>query len=366
MVERVERVATGGRELRGGRLVSQRLCGPRFASVTDAAAGMLATQAQDFHGAKWALALRSTGREVDVDAALASGGVVRGWPMRGTLMFMAAADVRWLTTLLAPRSFLASAGAWRTAGLEPADFARAADLVGSALSGGVAMGRTALLQVLERGGVATGGGRGSHLLRQLAGTALIVFGPPRGTEQTFALLAEWAPSARRLGREEALGELARRYVAGHGPTTVRDLAWWSGLTLGDARLALRLAGDAVGEVSIAGEPYLVAAGGPPPPPLRETVRLLPGFDELLLGYGDRSASLAAEHIPRVVPARNGLFLATVVVDGRVVGTWRRTLGTGRVELAVEPFTQLGARRRTRLRRAAADYAAYLGRELVLA
>ncbi len=360
----VEPAATG-RELRGHRLVSQRVCGPRFASVAEAAGGMLATQAQDFHGAKWALALRSTGREVDVDAALASGGVVRGWPMRGTLMFMAATDVRWLTTLLAPRSFAASAGVWRAAGLGADDFARAADLVGAALTGGVAMGRTALLQVLERGGVATGGGRGSHLLRQLAGTALIVFGPPRGTEQTFALLHEWVPSARGREREEALGELARRYVAGHGPTTVRDLAWWSGLTLADARQAVRLAGDAVGEVSVAGEPYLVAEGGPPPP-ARETVRLLPGFDELLLGYGDRSASLAPVDVPRVVPARNGLVLATVVVDGRVVGTWRRTLRADRVELAVEPFAPLGARRRSRLQRAAADYAAYLGRDLVLA
>jgi len=361
----VERAATRERELRGRRLVSQRVCGAPFPSVAEAAAGMLATQAQDFHGAKWALALRSTGREVDVDAALASGGVVRGWPMRGTLMFMAAADVRWLTTLLAPRSLAASAGAWRAAGLGADDFARAADLVGAALTGGVAMGRTALLQVLERGGVATGGGRGSHLLRQLAGTALVAFGPPRGTEQTFVLLHEWVPSAGGREREEALGELGRRYVAGHGPTTARDLAWWSGLTLADARQAVRLAGDALSEVSVAGEPYLVAADGPLPPQARETVRLLPGFDELLLGYGDRSASLAPADVPRVVPARNGLFLPTIVADGRVIGTWRRTLGADGVELAVEPFAPLGARRRSRLQRAAADYAAYLGRDLVL-
>jgi hypothetical protein len=93
---------------------------------------------------------------------------------------------------------------------------------------------------------------------------------------------------------------------------------------------------------------------------------LAGFDELLLGYGDRSASLAPGDVPRVVPARNGLFLPTIVADGRVVGTWRRTLGADRVEMAVEPFAPLGARRRSRLRRAAADYAAYLGRDLVLA
>jgi hypothetical protein len=362
----VGRSDAGRRELRARRLSSQRLRGARFGSVADAASGMLATQAQDFHGAKWALALRSTAREVDVDAALACGSVVRSWPMRGTLMLMAAADVHWLTTLLARRSFAASAGVWRAAGLGPDDFARAADLVGEALSGGRFQARAALLSVLDAAGLATGAGRGSHLLRQLAGTALIVFGPPNGTEQTFALLDEWVPSARRLGREEALAELARRYVAGHGPATVRDLAWWSGLTLADVRLAVALAGDAVAEVSIGGTPYLVAGDATPTSPsCVDTVHLLPGFDELLLGYGDRSASLAPDDVPRVLPARNGLFLPTIVVDGRVVGVWRRTLGAGRVEVSTEPFGRLGARRQARLERSAAQYAAYLRRDLLL-
>jgi hypothetical protein len=327
---------------------------------------MLATQAQDLHGARWALALRSTGRGTDVDAALAGGEVVRGWPMRGTLMLMAAEDVHWLTTLLAPRSFAASAGPWRAAGLDRDDFARAADVVGGVLSGGRSLSRTALLAELDAGGIATGGGRGSHLLRHLAGTALLVFGPPRGTEQTFALLDEWVPSARRVDREEALAELACRYVAGHGPATVRDLAWWSGLTLADARRAVHLAGDAVGEVCVGGAPHLVGAdAATAPAPSADIIHLLPGFDELLLGYGDRTASLARDDVPKVVPARNGLFLPTVAVDGRVVGTWRRRLTARRVELETQLFEPMGIRRRSRLHRSASRYATYLDRELVL-
>src|SRR4051812_7144804 len=362
----VDRSEAGRRALRGRRLMAQRLSSKRCASVADAASWMLATQAQDLHGARWGLALRSTGRGHDVDAALARGEVVRSWPMRGTLMFMAAPDVHWLTTLLAPRSFAASAGSWRSTGLDRDDFARAADVVAGALSGGRALSRTALRAKLDDGGVATGGGRGSHLLRHLAGTALIVFGPPHGTEQTFALLEEWVPSARRLDREEALAELARRYVTGHGPVTVRDLAWWSGLTLADARRAVQLAADGVGEVSVASAPHLVSADTvTAPAATADVVHLLPAFDELLLGYGDRTASLARDDVPRVVPARNGLFLPTVAVDGRVVGTWRRTLTARRVELETHLFEPIGIRRRARLARSASRYAAYLDRELVL-
>lgn len=355
-------------ELARRRLAAQGVAGPGHASVAEAASVLLATQAQDFHGAKWALALRSTGREADVDAALASGSVVRSWPMRGTLLMMARADARWLTELLAARSFRASAGVWRAAGLVEDDFLRAGAVARDVLSGGRALSRAALLAAFDGAGVATGGGRGAHLIRRIAGEATIVFGPPRGTEQTFVLLDEWVPDADRFERDDALATLARRYLAGHGPATVHDLAWWSGLTVTDARRAVSLASDAVEVVEggvLLGRVDPAPSVSPRSLPRPGDVRLLPAFDELLLGYRDRTATLATEHFDRVMPFSNGLFSPVLTVDGRVAGLWRRELrGAGSpVTVTVEPFDPLPAARVAPLERRAAEYARYLGREL---
>jgi hypothetical protein len=347
------------------RLVSQRITGRTAATVEEAARVLLATQAQDLAAAKWGLGLRSTGRESDVDAALAAGRVVRTWPMRGTLMITARRDCRWLTELLAPRSFVAARGLWQRAGLAEADFARAADVARHELTGGGALGRKPLLAAFGRAGLETSGERGAFLLRRLAGDTLLSLGPPRGTEQTFVLLAEWAPDALRLERDEALAELARRYFAGHGPASVHDLAWWSGLTLADVRAGVAAAGEALAPVAgdlldVAGRPAIEA-------PRRGDLRLLPGFDELVLGYRDRSASLTAEHARLVVPSANGRFKAVVTLDGHVTGTWSRSSPrlSGPITVEVSPFTPLTATSRLALERRAHAYGRYLDREVVV-
>jgi hypothetical protein len=344
------------------RLVSQRITGSRVGSVEQAASEMLATQAQDPAAATWALGLRSSGRQRDVDAALASGRVVRSWPMRGTLMIMARRDCRWLTELLAERSFVAARGLWRRAGLAEGDFARAGDIAREELSGSRALGRRPLLEAFRRAGLDTSGERGAFLLRRLAGEALIAVGPPRGTEQTFVLLADWAPDALRLDRDDALRELATRYFSGHGPATVPDLAWWSGLTLGDARAAVALAGDALEPF---GDGLLQSADRPQSETARRgDVRLLPGFDELLLGYRDRSASLTADQSGLVVPSSNGRFLPILTIDGRVAGTWSRSsVNSGPVMLIVRPFVPLTSAALDAVVRRARAYGRFLDREV---
>lgn len=361
-------------EIARRRLAAQGVAGPAEPSVAGAAHRLLATQAQDLHGAEWALALRSTGLRSDVDEALASGTVVRTWPMRGTLLIVARHDARWLTELAAPRSFAASASIWRRAGLVEGDFVTAASVARDVLAGGRALPRAALLRAFDEAGLETSGGRGSHLIRRIAGEAVIVLGPARGTEQTLVLFDEWLPDAERLDRDEALARLADRYLSGHGPATAHDLAWWSGLTVTEAKRAVALAGDAVERLDdgllvsarAAGAGALGAdrAGGP-------DVRLLPPFDELLLGYRDRSASLAAADFARVVPHSNGLFSAVLTVDGVVVGVWRRSLvgsatsADASVEVEVEPFAPLPGAVASAVERRAAEYARHLGRRLIL-
>ena len=326
------------------RLVAQRIAGPPCPTAADAVRSLTAVQAQDLPGALTSVALRTASRtRSDVTAAFDAGAVVRSWPMRGTLHLVAADDLPWLLELLRPRVQLIGSSRWRQLELTEQDAARADELVHAALRGGRRLPRKALFAALDAGGVPTTGQRGAHLLGHLARTGRICLGPTEGGgEQLFVLLDEWVPEPRRLDREEALGELALRYFRGHGPATVPDLVRWAGSTLRDVRTGLAIARPQLACVQVDGTEYFLDPETPERlAAAREEARgtfLLPGFDEFMLGYGDRGAVLDPAFAEHIVPGGNGMFRPTVVSDGRVVGTWRST-GTGaRRSVTATPFT----------------------------
>ncbi|GAB3405304.1 hypothetical protein GCM10027515_18470 [Schumannella luteola] len=174
----------------------------------------------------------------------------------------------------------------------------------------------------------------------------------------FALVDDVAPAEEPLEKPAALARLAERYFDGHGPADERDLAWWAGVTLGDARAGIAAVRERLEEHEIGGRILFSRPGLEAAAP---AVRLLPGFDELLLGYTDRTATLHELPLEAVVPGKNGMFLPTVVVDGRIVATWKRTVGAKRVSIAVTPFARIPVARQPALRRAAREYVAHLGR-----
>ncbi|MCA0144230.1 winged helix DNA-binding domain-containing protein [Blastococcus sp. LR1] len=315
------------------RLVAQGLAGPPSPDAAGAVRALAAVQGQDLPGAITSVALRTAGRRRDdVLAAMDAGTVVRSWPMRGTLHLLAAEDLPWMLELLGPRALAGLAKRRAALELTEAEAERARGTVVGALSGGRRLFRAALLAAIGDGGVATTGQRGYHLLWFLAQTGTLCLGPTDGGDQQFVLLDEWVREPRRLAREEALGELALRYFRGHGPATVADLVRWAGSTVRDVRAGIAVAGDGLIRLDVEGTEYLL---DPATPDLlaahREdarAVRLLPGFDEFLLGYADRSAALDPAFAERICPGRNGVFAPTVVVDGRVAGTWRWS-GSGR-------------------------------------
>ena len=309
------------------RLISQGLAGPRAAGPAEAVRRLTAAQGQDFPGAVTSVALRTAGRSREaVTAALDRGEIVRSWPMRGTLHLTAAEDLPWLLDLLGERALAGAAKRRAGLGLTEADAYRAREAVVAALSGGRRRSRAELLAAIEQAGVPVTGQRGYHLLWFAAQTGAGCLGPTADGEQLFVLLADWVPTPRRLEREEALGELAARFFAGHGPATVHDLARWAGLPVRDARAGLATAREQLESMTVEGTEHFLDPGTPELlAAAREEARgtvLLPGFDEFVLGYGDRSAVLDPAFAPRIVPGSNGMFLSTVVVDGRIVGTWR--------------------------------------------
>jgi hypothetical protein len=291
--------------------------------------------------------------------------------MRGTLHVAAAEDIGWMLELMAPRVVRSTAARRAQLGITPGDIDLARDATVAALGGGRALARQALLSAIAASGVVIDGQRAYHFLGYLAQTGTLVLGPIAGGQQCFALLAEWVREPRRLERDEALGELAGRYFRSHGPATERDLARWSGLPLGDVRRGVAVHGDGLARLELDGTAYHLApeildadpaaiTAAAPTPPVPD-VRLLPGFDEYLLGYGDRSASLAPEHAQAVVPGSNGMFLPTIVLDGEVVGTWRRTARAR--EIVIEPtlFRPFPDMAREGLMGAAQAYGAFLGK-----
>jgi hypothetical protein len=262
--------------------------------------------------------------------------------MRSTLHLVAAEDLGWLLELCGPRVVAAAAKRRATLGVTEAETERARDLAVAALCGGGRLGRAALLAVFDEGGVPTTGQRGYHLLWYLAQTGTLVLGPTDGTEQQFVLAGEWIRSPRRLDREEALRELALRFFRGHGPATVADLARWTALRITDVRAGLAAARDELTALDVEGAEHWM---DPRTPELLDAARgevagvlLLPGFDEYVLGYADRSCAVPPRYADRIVPGGNGMFRAGVVADGQVVGTWRRTGSGGRRKLTAEPFT----------------------------
>jgi hypothetical protein len=228
-------------------------------------------------------------------------------------------------------------------GLTDADAERAAELAAAALSGGGRLGRGALARAIADGGVATDGQRGYHLLTYLAHTGLLCLGPTDDAgEQQFVLAEEWLPAPRPLDREEALAELALRYFSAHGPATVADLVRWTGLRVSDVRAGTAAVRGQLATLEVDGTELLL---DPATPDLLAAHRsaaaalhLLPGFDEYVLGYADRSCAVPPEHAERIVPGGNGMFRATVVIGGRAVGTWKWGRRGPARTVDAEPFT----------------------------
>lgn len=327
------------------RLVAQRVVGPPHATPEDAVGHLLAVQAQDLPGSLTSVALRTAARSADdVRAAFDDARLVRTWPMRGTLHTLRAEDARWPLDLLAagPLSWMARRRV--ELGLDDATLTRARDLLTGALEGGGGLTRPEVLALWQQHGISTAGGHGYHLLAHLAHVQLICLGPLRGKDQAFVLVDAWVPGARRLEPDDALGELALRFFRSHGPATVADLARWAGLPRGEVRRGVAAAGDALATLEVDGVTYLL---DPQVPDLTTRFRaeargvhLLPGFDEIVLGYADRSVTVPPEHAEAIVPGRNGVFRPTVLHDGVAVGTWRRGKRRSDPPVTVEPFGEL--------------------------
>ncbi len=329
------------------RLASHRLASPAsFKRIDQAVQWSGAVQAQEYAHARWAVGSRFTPAAAVTDAAIeravAKRKVVRTWALRGTLHLMAAADVRWLLALAAPALLTRTAAAYREVNLDAAAFRKILPAIQQCLEGGRQLTRVELFAELARRRIDIEGHRGGRIMYRAAQAGLICLGLPSGKQATYTLLDEWLPQpaeAPARSREDGLKLLAQRYFASHGPATLADFTWWSGLSAGEARAALEMAMPGLTEALHAGNKVWWSARMPvAPAPSASTplVHLLAGFDEYLLGYTDRTPVVDKAQSGKVMTP-NGLFRAALLVDGRVAGTWQAEIKRGGLTMSITPF-----------------------------
>jgi Winged helix DNA-binding domain len=350
------------------RLAAQGLMPATAPSPADVVRRLGAVQAQDYAASLWAIGVRCGGdvsRE-DVERAVAAAEIVRTWPMRGTLHFVHARDLRWMTEHFAPRAISHAAARHRQLGIDDAVLSTARRALVAALEGGRQRRRDELYEVLRAAGEDTAEQRGLHVLGRLAMEGLLCVSAHSGRQPTFALVDEWVAPDPTLDREEALRELAWRYMVSHGPATERDLAWWGGLTLRDARAALASNDDRLRHEQLDGASYWFDPATAATAEIGERavgVVAVPAFDEYIVGYTDRRAVLDPAHKPRVLAG--GVFNAALVVDGQVVAAWRRRLLTTSVRVEVDVFGDVPRRRRDEVVAAFERYGRFMGRSVEL-
>lgn len=323
------------------RLHNQSISRAKFQKPGEVVRWLGAVQAQDYLGSLWAIGLRMQhATQAAIEQAIADRSIVRTWPQRGTLHFVAAADVRWMLKLLTPRIVSGSAARRRQLELEDVTFTRSRKLLERALRGGKQMRRDAVYRLFESERISTANGRGLYILWRLAHDGILCFGARQGKQQTIALLEEWVPPAKPLSRDESLAEIACRYFTGHGPATLPDFIWWSGLTATDARAAVEMAKSRLEQENVDGSTYWLAPTASVPKVISRSAYLLPSFDEYFVGYKDRRSLFVAPHGRRINFWDNILGSPTVLVNGKAVATWKRTFKKDRIVIEKDLFTAL--------------------------
>lgn len=320
------------------RMRRQRLTGPAAASPTEVVRHLGAVQAQDYSGSLWAIGQRAEkASKAVVDTAIAKRQIVRSWPMRGTLHFVAAEDLRWMLRLLGPRILKQhTARLKRDLELDAKSLAAARRVVVRELEGGNRRTRPELYQALEDAGIYAGGSRGIHIFWWLAQEGVICFGPHVGRQPTIVLVDEWLLPGRLPEGDEALAELALRYFTGHGPATIKDFIWWSGLAAAEAKAGVELAKDKLESVDGDGVSFWYAGSDLLPVKERGSrVDLLAAYDEFTVGYADRLPITAWSKQP--IGRGTTIFNPVIVKDGQVVGAWKRIDEKGLVRVKAQMF-----------------------------
>jgi hypothetical protein len=343
------------------RLYNERLLGVPFARPEDVVAWFGAVQAQDYAGASWAIGQRTKHcSNAAVERAFQSGRILRTHVLRPTWHFVLPADIRWMLELTEQRVKARMAPYDRKHELDAKTFRRSNAALKKALRGGKQLTREELGAVLRGAGIEARGERLGLLMMRAELDAVIVSGARRGKQFTYALFDERVPPRKPRSRERALAELTSRYFESHGPALLHDFAWWSGLTLSDAKAGVELVGRRLDKQELNGKTYWFAPFKTRRKITKPTLHLLPNYDEYLISYKDYSPVIDPALFQGLSAEDRMLANHLVVRNGQVIGGWRRIAAKSSVTLEIKLLTPLKGAEKPALELAAKRYAKFLG------
>jgi hypothetical protein len=347
------------------RLYNSGLSHSPFKSAADAVSHLGAVQAQDFAAAKWALGLRiKNSTDKDIEKAFNKGTILRTHVMRPTWHFVVPEDIRWMIELTAPRVKKLLMHYNRKLELDDALFAKSNAAIAKALQDHTYLTRQELKAVLANIGIKTNVQRLAHIIMWAELDGLICSGPRRGKQFTYALMDERVMKAKKLSREEALAKLALKYFTSHGPAQLVDFSWWSGLGLKDARDALDLTRSKLKQATLDGKAYWFSDHTKATTPKQPSAFLLSIYDEYTIAYKDRDAISEARDIERMISMGNALT-AVIILNGKVAGTWNKTLKKNTVEIRLNPFQEFSKDEQDALESEVVRYGMFMGIPAVL-
>ncbi|MDP4221863.1 MAG: winged helix DNA-binding domain-containing protein [Bacteroidota bacterium] len=344
------------------RFKNQQIARSKFKTVKELARWMGAIQAQDYIMSKWAFGIRiQDPTEELVNNAIDSGEIIRTHLMRPTWHFASSDDILWILELTASQIKASLKFRDNQLGLTEPVFRKSNRIIERSLRDSNHLTREEIISELVKDRIDVGNNRASHLLVRAESDGLICSGRIKGGKLTYALLSERVPANKSLSRIEALKELASRYFTSHGPATLQDFTWWSGLSTNDSKQALEFARSELSSEIIENQTYWFAGSVVDTGPDDDTACLLPAYDEFVISYRDRTASLIPPFHKKAV-SDNGIFYPTIVINGKVIGTWKRTAKKDSVVITINLFDSVKQDMKPEIIKASSGYVNFLGKK----
>ncbi len=345
------------------RLMGQHIAGRKFSTVKEVVSWMAGMQAQDFEMAEWAVGVRLPGStEKMIESAVDRGEIIRTHLMRPTWHFVSSDDVHWMLELTAPQIKSSLKSRESGLGLNEKNLSRYYKIIEDALSGGNNLTREELVGVLKKNKIKTEDNRASHIFLNAELNGIMCSGKVINKKQTYALLRERVPVVNILKREEAAGRLVLKYFLSRGPATLEDFVWWSGLPVKDARNGLECVKHLLTAREIDSKTYWMSDEIAGSSPGKNAIQILPAFDEFLISYKDRSATVDVNNNGKTV-SNNGIFRPFILNGGKVTGIWKRIKKKDEIIIETEFFKGGKKIREGSIKKLFGEYGKFLGKKI---